>query len=211
MQEKYKVTISVEKPDGAQTYILESTSAPIVETMHAQSGPLSETPGDIHKVRFEIQPNIRNDVGTFVKVLRGMPEARDEYHTMEELYHYRMLYHACAIESWEDACYRTVKSKRHSDGELCFDGEYFIVVTDLPSGQISNHYKLEWWSLFQVEEVEKAPFWDGHTPEVASRRIEEYLRSILTVDPEDRVVPNYRVNEDGSIDPLNPPIDITTN
>jgi hypothetical protein len=56
------------------------------------------------------------------------------------------------------------KSWRHSDGELCFGGGWFIVSAMLPTGLISNHYKAEDWDLFKVPEVEKAIFeFDGHT------------------------------------------------
>ena len=98
--------------------------------------------------------------------LRGNP--RDEYHTMEELYAYRMLYNALAANAMPD---RAVKSWRHSDGELCFGGGWFVVYLDLPTGQVSNHYKSFDWDLFRIPEVELAPEWDGHTPAEAADRI----------------------------------------
>lgn len=98
--------------------------------------------------------------------LRGNP--RDEYHTMEELYEYRMLYNALAANAMPD---RAVKSWRHSDGELCFGGGWFVVYLDLPTGQVSNHYKSFDWDLFRIPEVELAPEWDGHTPAEAADRI----------------------------------------
>ena len=98
--------------------------------------------------------------------LRGNP--RDEYHTMEELYEYRMLYNALAANAMPD---RAVKSWRHSDGELCFGGGWFVVYLDLPTGQVSNHYKSFDWDLFRIPEVELAPEWDGHTPAEAAYRI----------------------------------------
>ena len=98
--------------------------------------------------------------------LRGNP--RDEYHTMEELYEYRMLYNALAANAMPD---RAVKSWRHSNGELCFGGGWFVVYLDLPTGQVSNHYKSFDWDLFRIPEVELAPEWDGHTPAEAADRI----------------------------------------
>lgn len=119
--------------------------------------------------------------------------ASDGYHTFNELYRYRLLFHAAYINSrhrlevdWLN--YRksinpdfepvptTVKSWRHSDGEECFGGGWFIVVTALPTGQISNHYEADHWTLFEVPEVETAPEWDGHTPAQAAARLEELLR-----------------------------------
>lgn len=111
--------------------------------------------------------------------LRANP--RDEYHTMAELYAYRMLYHAHAARGWFAAGWPVVKSWRHHDGEECFGGGWFIVAADLPGvGQVSNHYRAEDWGLFTVPEVELAPEWDGHTPAVAADR----LRAALGLTPD---------------------------
>jgi hypothetical protein len=106
----------------------------------------------------------------------------DGYHTFDELYRYRMLYHAAfvnearRINTWSPMPIETYKSWKHSDGEPCFGGGWFIVVTQLPTGQISNHYESGFWHLFKVPEVEEAPLFDGHTPEQAAERLEEWLR-----------------------------------
>lgn len=97
----------------------------------------------------------------------------DEYHTMAELYEYRMLYNALAVNAMG---HLAVKSWRHSDGDLCFGGGWFVVYLLLPSGQVSNHYKAEHWDLFSCPEVETAPEYDGHTPAVAAERMYEMLR-----------------------------------
>lgn len=66
------------------------------------------------------------------------------------------------------------KSKRHYNGEECFGGKYFIVVAMLPTGQISNHYRLEDWDLFEIPETEKALFeYDGHTPQDVLKRLKD--------------------------------------
>ena len=67
------------------------------------------------------------------------------------------------------------KSKRHHDGEECFGGGWFIVMANLPTGQISNHYELKDWELFQIPEREVADEWDGHTPQEAAERLHKYL------------------------------------
>lgn len=102
----------------------------------------------------------------------------DGYHTFAELYEYRMLYNAHAAEGWAQQG-KAVKSWRHSDGEECFGGGWFVVVVDLhPHGQVSNHYPAADWDLFHVPEVETAPEWDGHTPADAAAR----LRAALTTE-----------------------------
>lgn len=116
-------------------------------------------------------------------------EISDGYHTFAELYRFRMLYHAAFVNEahqrnleWKEGP-RTVKSWKHSDGEPCFGGGWFIVVTHLwdavdgePSGQISNHYPAADWDLFHVPEVEEAPIFDGHTPADVLDRLEKRLR-----------------------------------
>lgn len=100
---------------------------------------------------------------------------------MEELYRYRMLYNALLFNEWNNSrdTPLVVKSHRHSDEELCFGGGWFIVVALLPQGQVSNHYRDEYWDLFDVLEVYKPPEYDGHTPAEAADRLEAYLRSTV--------------------------------
>lgn len=100
---------------------------------------------------------------------------RDEHHTMEELYRYRMLYNAHAARGWAAAGIPVVKSMNHHDGEPVFGAGWFIVTAQLPTGQVSNHYREEDWDLFAVPEVERPPEWDGHTPAQAEERLLESL------------------------------------
>lgn len=102
-------------------------------------------------------------------------EASDGYHTHNELYEYRMLYHAHAALAWVMNGVEVTKSWRHADGELCFGGGWFIVTAQLPTGQVSNHYPAKDWPLFDVPEVERPAEWDGHTPQEAATRIRAAL------------------------------------
>lgn len=98
----------------------------------------------------------------------------DGYHTFKELYEFRKTYNAALFNEWASQGKYTVhKSLRHSDGELCFGGGWFIVVAELPTGQISNHYEIKDWNLFKIPEVGKAlnPF-DGHTSDDVVERIQ---------------------------------------
>lgn len=114
---------------------------------------------------FELTYNAESEIG----------EVSDGYHTFNELYEFRKMYNVALFNEWakdyivgsnveSGPQYNVHKSWKHNDGELCFGGGWFIVVADLPGGQISNHYKAEDWDLFKIPEVEKAllPF-DGHT------------------------------------------------
>lgn len=97
----------------------------------------------------------------------------DGYHTFDELYEYRMAYNAILFNEWFKAGKHDVHwSYKHSDGELCFGGGWFVVVAQTPYGQITNHYENKHLQLFvAIEERPTAAEWDGHTPEEALKRL----------------------------------------
>ena len=100
----------------------------------------------------------------------------DGHHTFDELYEYRMLYNAALFIEWgKHEMYDVHKSWQHSDGELCFGGGWFIVIAELPTGQISNHYKAEHWELFDIADKVLANKYDGHTPDLAAKRLRDHL------------------------------------
>lgn len=118
-------------------------------------------------------------------------EISDGYHTFNELYNYRMLYNASFFnllpKEWVH------KSKKHHNGEECFGGGWFIVMANLPTGQISNHYELKDWDLFHIQEKEVADEWDGHTPQEAAERLHKYLLEKQGEQkPMDKVEPKFR-------------------
>ncbi|MBQ2653064.1 MAG: hypothetical protein IJF83_05870 [Methanobrevibacter sp.] len=96
---------------------------------------------------------------------------------IQELYEFRMLYNAIAFnELHKHKEIEVYKSKRHNNGELCFDGEWFIVVAILPTGQITNHYHIDNWDLFKIPSKAKMEHkFDEHTPQDVIQRIKDYL------------------------------------
>ena len=101
-----------------------------------------------------------------------MGEVSDGYHTFNELYEYRMLYNAALFNEFaKQGLYDVHKSRKHSDGEYPFgDSNWFIVMAELPTGQISNHYEMKDWDKFQIPEKPLANKWDEHsTRDVADR------------------------------------------
>lgn len=103
---------------------------------------------------------------------KSAEQLSDGYHTMRELYDYRAAYNALLFNEWAAAGkYNVVKSLRHADGEPCFGGDYFVVYALTPHGQVTNHYRFKWWDHFNVPEVERAPEYDGHTPQIALERL----------------------------------------
>ena len=114
----------------------------------------------------------------------GLPisQISDGYHTFDELYEYRKLYHAAFINSIDQNIGVSVeKSKVHHDGTN-WEGWFIIVIQSANFGQISNHYKIEDWDLFCCREVKKATEpWDGHTPEEGKKRLGYLVEFLATV------------------------------
>ena len=109
-----------------------------------------------------------------------------------ELYRYRMLYNAAFFNLLPKELVH--KSKRHHDGEECFGGGWFIVMANLPTGQISNHYELKDWDLFQIPERGVADEWDGHTPQEAANRLHKYLLKEQG-DKKPAIEPKFKVGD----------------
>lgn len=99
-------------------------------------------------------------------------ETSDGWHTFNELYHHRALLFSVVVRNYPDMCW---KSKKHHVGDM-YEG-MFIVGIDTPDGQASYHYDIEpYWDMFDCEEREHAPEWDGHTPSQAIERIGKLTR-----------------------------------
>jgi hypothetical protein len=121
-----------------------------------------------------------------ISQLPDKSQISDGYHTFQELYEFRKAYNAALFNEWGKKGllphpdgnyypkYRVHKSWRHHDGELCFGGGWFIVVAQLPTGQISNHYEAKDWDLFKIPETPKALFpFNGHTPQDVLTRLKQ--------------------------------------
>lgn len=133
--------------------------------------------------------SIDDDTGW--RTFEDWSDVTDGYHTFGELYHYRALYNAAWLNELYDSlldnrdhgyihshhlkAWDIHRSWKHSDGKDCFGGGWFIVMVDLPTGQVSNHYEAEYWDLFKIPEKKRASKWDGHTPEEAAERLHNYL------------------------------------
>lgn len=104
-------------------------------------------------------------------------DTSDGFHTFNELYEFRMLYNAHLFNEWgRHKTYPVLKSKRHADGQLCFGGGWFIVMAQLPSGQISNHYENKYWNLFDITAFDVPPWeFDGHTAQDVAKRLRAEL------------------------------------
>lgn len=113
----------------------------------------------------------------------------DEYHTFDELYDHRItlfialckqLISKINVENVEGVEISSGigndiwRSKRHSNGELCFGtGTQYILGINTENGeQISYHIPIERWEETNfVRTFEIAPDFDGHTPNDVLERI----------------------------------------
>ena len=91
----------------------------------------------------------------------------DGYHTFNDLYYQRCVLFATICNMNKNISW---KSKRHSDGNKCFDSDnWFIVGIDTPEGSYTYHYGMKYWDLFEVQELELGKVWDGHTEKDVTR------------------------------------------
>lgn len=103
----------------------------------------------------------------------------DGFHTFVELYTHRRALTAvlAAVASSEGDSWRS--KQHHPDDSPMFEGGYFIVGIELPTGTITYHYKLEHWDDFAaVPELPHAPKWDGAMPADTVTRCLELARSL---------------------------------
>ena len=171
--------------DGSDKgYLVEDINAPA--NIDGYSGYVSWTPNDIFEDQFYEADDRQVQVGLCTApkdpdhVLTGdeivrlaktgslcdcakdifiSGETSDGYHTFNELYYHRMVLFSLICNNNKEVAF---KSKLHADGTM-FD-DYFIVGVNTPNGYYTYHYHMDDWDMFDVEEVEKAPEWDGHKP-----------------------------------------------
>lgn len=122
--------------------------------------------------------------------LKTVRETSDGYHTFNELYHHRTVLFSVIVANHRDISW---KSKLHHDGTMYED--MFIVGVDTPQGQATYHCDMEYWNIFWCKELERAPEWDGHTPDDAIERIgtlaaERTCKQVLS-DCDDGLMPPF--------------------
>ena len=106
-------------------------------------------------------------------------EISDGWHTFDDLYEFRKVYNALLFNEWaHQDMYKVHKSRKHNDGEYPFGNpKWFIVSALLPGGKlISNHYHIDDWDLFNIDEVPQALFcYDGYTSADVLNRLKSLL------------------------------------
>ncbi len=99
----------------------------------------------------------------------SVKQISDGHHTFEELYKNRLILFCVLCNSNPNISW---KSKKHFDEENdpMFNGD-FIAGINTPEGIATYHFKLEFWDLFQIPEIEKAPRYDNYDNATVLKRI----------------------------------------
>ncbi len=99
----------------------------------------------------------------------NVKEISDGHHTFLELYQNKLILFCtlCNLNpniSW--------KSKKHFDEENdpMFEGD-FIAGINTPLGVATYHFKLEYWDLFKIPELERALEYDNYDNKTVMKRI----------------------------------------
>ena len=114
-------------------------------------------------------------------------QASDGFHSFEELYEHRntllialcknMICYLGATSQEHAKTFPTIwRSRRHADGELCFEkGEWFVMGIGKEKGeQITYHLPISKWEETNfAETLDNAPPYDNHTPNDVLDRIKK--------------------------------------
>ena len=80
--------------------------------------------------------------------------------------------------------FNVYKARKDSDGEYPFGVDRFIVIIDLPTGNISKIYEIKDWDRFKIPEKEFADKQNEHSPRyvaklTVSQRIRRLIKELL--------------------------------
>lgn len=145
-------------------------------------------PNILHKLKKSIEEKdnmLKNDIGEF----------SDGYHSFNELYHHRTILFSVICNQHPDLAWKSLH--HHDPNEPMYDG-MFIVGIDTPTGQATYHCDIDpYWDMFNIPELDRAPEWDGHTPDDAIQRIS----TIVPVENDSSLVDIWDIYDLDSIDP----------
>lgn len=101
-------------------------------------------------------------------------EISDGHHTFGELYEHRIILFCTLCNLLSDISW---KSKKHYDEENdpMFENS-FIAGINTPDGVVTYHIKLEYWELFDIPEIERAPKYDNYSSNDVLKRIKSLTK-----------------------------------
>lgn len=99
----------------------------------------------------------------------------DGFHTWDDLYEHRFALLETLCRFWAGTAVwdeqKPWRSKLHSDGSM-YDGWFIVGIGYKPGEQITYHLPVHAWERFShCETLERAPEWDGHTPDDVLERL----------------------------------------
>ena len=110
----------------------------------------------------------------------------DGHHTFGELYDHRItlfialakgIFVAVTAGTWDndDGKYTIWRSKQHADGDMQMYEGWFVMGINIKLGQqITYHLPLSRWEETNfANTLERAPKWDGHTPQDVLERLKK--------------------------------------
>lgn len=111
----------------------------------------------------------------YVRKDKAPGDTSDGWHTFDELYEHRTILFASLCnchQIWNIPLDVTFRSWKHHDGTM-YDGMFIAgILTD--SGWVTYHCEAKFWDYFcYVPELDRAPEWDGATPEDGLGRLKE--------------------------------------
>lgn len=101
-------------------------------------------------------------------------EISDGHHTFGELYEHRIILFCTLCNLLSDISW---KSKEHYDEENdpMFENS-FIAGINTPDGVVTYHIKKQYWELFDIIEIERAPKYDNYDSNDVLERIKSLTK-----------------------------------
>ena len=108
------------------------------------------------------EENLRH-VNYMIKLLKEFDLIDSKYisdtrHTFGELYKERALLYSIICNEHQDISW---KSHKHFLDEDQMFNDDFIVGINTIDGLVTHHFNLQYWDLFQIKEIDRAPEYDG--------------------------------------------------
>ena len=101
--------------------------------------------------------------------IMSVKDISDGLHTFGEIYKERFILFCTLCNIFPELSW---KAKKHFDEENdpMYEGD-FIAGINTPEGVASYHIKIEYWDLFDIPEISRAPKYDNYTSEDVLKRI----------------------------------------
>ena len=105
-----------------------------------------------------------------------LQDNHDGSHSFRELYEHRTALCMALVNSNKELFYKT---KKNAENFSCVG--WFLVMGELPSGQIIYPVHEKYWNSFKCKEIDKIPNFDGHSPHDIVKRIIDYAENYINV------------------------------